>query len=194
MKLHRLLAFTAASLLACTPAFAGLIGATVTGTLQFSGGGPNYFSPANGFVPAGYLNSSPGSNTVVVSGSANEFGFGETNSLIIANFTDSQLIVSNNYSVTGVASSWVMTFTSTAFTGQSLSLVGQTFTPGLTSSLSGNLITISWAGGSVNQNAPMQATYNIGTAGVPDGGATVLMLAGALLMLAAGQRRLNLAR
>lgn len=196
MKLPRLLVLTAASLLASAPApaFAGLISATVTGA--FTIGGINYFNPANGFVPAGYGNSSPGSNVNVgISGSITEFGYGDgATDPIFANFTDTQLIISSTYllSISGYLP-WQMTFSSTAFSGQSFSLVSQTYTPGLTASLVGNLITINWAGGSVTNGQTMQATYNIGTVGASDGGATVLLLAGALLALAAGQRRLKLA-
>ena len=52
---------------------ASLVGTQVTGTLQFNGGGPNYFDPANGRVPAGYLNSA--GPAVVISSTATEFGF-----------------------------------------------------------------------------------------------------------------------
>lgn len=194
MKLHRLLAFTAVSLLASAPAFAGLIGATVTGTLNFGSNSTNYFDPAGGIVPAGYGNSAPANHVNVVIGGGTEFGI-FTTSALTANFSDTQLVISNvNMIVVGYVP-WVMTFSSTAFGGQNLSLVSQTFAPGLTSSLVGNLITINWAGnGSVPSGTSMQATYNIGTVGVPDGGATALLLAGALLTLAAGRRQLKLAR
>ena len=199
MKLLRLLTFTAASIVATAPAFAGLIGATVTGTLSFNGGGGNSFDPATGFVPPGYGNSAPGNHVnVLISGAASEFGFGDAfTNPIVANFTDTQLIISSTYLIPSnstVLFPWMMTFSSSAFSGQSLGLVGQTYTPGLTSSLVGNLVTINWAGGSGGPNTPMQATFNIGTLGVSDNGATALMLVGVLLALAAGQRRLKLAR
>ncbi|MDP3068915.1 MAG: hypothetical protein Q8N18_01445 [Opitutaceae bacterium] len=198
MNFLRLFAFTAASLLASSSAFAALIGATVTGTLQFGSNPTNFFSPGSGFVPAGYLNSSPGTNTVVISGSANEFGFGDgfTNPLV-ANFSDTQLIINTTFVSTASPSSWVMTFSSSAFSGASLSLINQTYNPGLLSSLVGNLITITWAGGGTfGPNMPLQATYNIGMqgVGVPDSGSTGLMFAGALLIGMVGLRRLKLAR
>lgn len=199
MKLHRLLTFSAALLLASAPAFAGLIGATVTGTLNFPAGGTtNYFNPAIGAVPLGYLNSSPGTNTVVISGSATEFGF-QAVSLVTANFSDTQLVISTYYGTSSsIFSPWTMTFSSSALNGQSLSLVGQTYTPGLTASLEGNLITINWAGGEVVYNplvglTIMQATYNIGASGVPDSGSTLLMLLTTVVGAAALGRRLKLA-
>lgn len=197
MKLHRLLVLAASCILAAAPAFAGLIGATVTGTLNFSGVGPNYFDPAIGAVPAGNLNSSPGTNTVVISGSATEFGF-QALSFVTADFSDTQLVISSYYGSPSTYAPWMMTFSSSAFTGQSLSLVSQTFAPGLTASLVGNLITINWEGGQVLNPlgipSIMQGTYNIGAAGVPDGGSAGLLFAGALLTLATGFRRLKFAR
>lgn len=192
MKLHRLLAFSVASLLASASAFAGLIGATVTGSLVFENGILNRFDPGNGNVPAGYLNSSPGTNTVVISGSATEFGY-LGSSLITANFSDTQLFISTDYNLPSNYNPWTMTFSSAAFGGQALSLVSQTYTPGLTASLSGDLLTINWAGAAVFVGG-MRATYNIAGAGVPDGGAPVLMLAGALFGMAGLSRRLRLAR
>ncbi|MBL9198915.1 MAG: hypothetical protein JNL39_00355 [Opitutaceae bacterium] len=192
MKLPRLLALTAASLLASVPAFAGLIGATVTGTLIFENGFLNRFDPGNGNVPAGYLNSSPGTNTVVISGAATEFGY-QGGSLITANFSETQLFITTDYSQPSTYSPWTMTFSSSAFGGQALNLVSESYAPGLTASLSGDLITINWAGAVVFPGG-MRATYNLGSAGVPDGGATAALLAVTLLALAASQRWLKLAR
>ncbi len=55
-------------LLAACSAHAGLIGQQVTGSLQFNGGGLNYFDPANPTVPAGYLNTSSPTVTIAVPG------------------------------------------------------------------------------------------------------------------------------
>ena len=62
----------AIGLLATCSAHAGLIGKPVTGSLQFNGGGLNYFDPANPTVPTGYLNTS--SPTVTIGDPAQEFG------------------------------------------------------------------------------------------------------------------------
>jgi len=42
--------------LAGQPAAADLIGSSVTGSLEFSSSPNNYYDPALGFVPDGYLN------------------------------------------------------------------------------------------------------------------------------------------
>ncbi|MBL9189583.1 MAG: hypothetical protein JNK23_19035 [Opitutaceae bacterium] len=193
MKLPRILAFTAASLFASVPAFAGLIGATVTGTLNFAGfGSTNYFSYTNAFVPAGYLNSSPNSPTVVISGAAQEFAFQSSASLNVADFTDTQLIISSDYFSTTTYNSWAMTFTSVAFT--SLSLDASSYSPGHGFSFSGNTITITWDGASLQQGQAFRAVYNVGSAsGVPDGGSTLLLLAGSLVGAIGAVRRLKLA-
>jgi hypothetical protein len=56
-----------------SPAKADLIGTSVTGSLQFGATvTPNYFNPANGFVPAGFLNTA--GPTVGISSTSTEFG------------------------------------------------------------------------------------------------------------------------
>jgi hypothetical protein len=191
MKIRHPLAFIALSLAAASPAFASLIGATVTGTLNFGGFATNYFDPANGNVPVGYLNSSPGNNTVVVSDSAVEFGFAGFGANMRVQFTDTQLIISSVHLLSG-AFSPTMTFSSSAFS--SLNLVTQTYTPGVTSSLVGNLITINFAGGFVTQGSTYNAIFAVGSAGVPDGGSTCLLFVGALLAGVAATRRLTRVR
>lgn len=171
---HRIFHTTLAlALLAASSAHAGLIGEQVTGRISFGGGGTNYFDPANGYVPAGFLNVAGA--TVTIADPAQEFGFEDSANRDIADFTDSQLVISDE--VFSSAASWLMTFTSVnAGLFQGLSLVTDNFTPGLTYSLSGDTITIQWAG--TNSEGNFQAVFDVRTASVPEPGALSLLGAG----------------
>ena len=166
-------------LLAATSAHAGLIGQQVTGSLQFSGGGPNYFDPANPIVPAGYLNTS--GPTVTIADPALEFGHASSAGVQYADFTDSQLLVSNSSFIITIDVPWTMSFTSsTSGLFQGLSLVSDNFSPGLTYGLTGDTITINWAGGPVTKGTIFSATFDVRTAAVPEPNS--LALAGLGLM------------
>ena len=184
MKTLRPLFTAAAMVLLSTPAWAVLVGSSVTGTLQFGGSGPNYFDPANGSVPGTTLNTS--GITVTISASATEFGYLDSANNDLANFTATQLIVTDAVGATG-ASSWKMTFTSTAFTG--ISLVSSNFS-GLTASFANNVITLVW-GGTSTTGITYTAIYNVNTpdAAVPDGGSTALLLGLVLVAVALATRR-----
>ena len=180
MKIFKLstIAFAiAAACLATSTAKADLIGTSVTGSLQFGGSGTNSFDPANGFVngpfgtyPGGSLNAA--GTTVTISGTATEFGFMDTTNTDSADFTGTQLTVTD---VTRVGSnSATYTFTDTAF--NSLSLVSNSFPAGFTYSLSGDTITV---------NTPLffsaagtyQAVFNVNSGStVPDTGSTLLLM------------------
>ena len=83
-----------------SPAWADLIGTSVSGVLQFpSQNQNNFFDLANGFVPSGFGNSAPhGPNNVII-GSEIEFGFRGTNAhstiTDTADFTGNQVTVSS---------------------------------------------------------------------------------------------------
>ncbi len=154
-------------LLAASSAHAGLIGQHVTGSLQFSGGGPNYFDPANPTVPAGYLNTS--GPTVMIADPTLEFGHASSGGVEFADFTDSQLLVSDSSTIITTHAPWMMTFTSsTSGLFQALSLVSDDFSPGLTYGLTGNTITINWAGGPVFKGTSFRAIFDVQTAAVPE--------------------------
>lgn len=124
-------------------ASAGLLGSTVTGSLKFGGGANNYFDPVQGYVPAGFLNTS--SPTVVIAEPAIEFGFQDGSNRDTANFTDTQLIVTDT--VFSGAGDWIMSFTSAAFSSMTIAEISDTFpNGGVTGSLTGNSIKLSWAG------------------------------------------------
>lgn len=192
MKLVRIVTFAVTTLVAASPTFAGLVGSSVTGTLKFGSDPVNYFAPANLYVPVGYGNSSPGSHVNVLIGAGAEFGYRDGFNQYVANFTDTQLIITHDALLYGNSSPLVMTFTSSAFT--SLSLDAQSFAPALTHSLVGNVITINWAGG-ITTIGSTRAVFNVGSGtGVPDGGSTALMFVGALLAGVVGLRRMKFAR
>ena len=169
------LAIACAGLLISSAANAQLTGTQVNGTLTFNGGGLNAFDPANGYVPAGYGNSTSANGVTI--GSGTEFGFNDGANLDIANFTDTQLIIGDLPSGNYIDNPLEMTFTTlTPGAFAELSLVSSNFT-GLTYNLVGDTITIDWTGGTVAGNQQMQAVFNI-TGGVPEPATWAMMLLG----------------
>ena len=170
--------------------FCGLIGQNVTGVLNFSGLGTNFFDSANGFVPSGYLNSG-GATTVTIGEPALEFGFQAITNRDVANFTDTQLILTDTSFFDVIGNSAITyRFTSSTpglFTAVSLASNGYPVTPSL--SLVGNVITVSFA--FVDFSAPAgdyTTVINISTSAVPE--PSTLLLGGAgLAGLIAWRRR-----
>jgi hypothetical protein len=166
---------------------ASSIGITVTGSFEFDFSAGNYFDPANNQVPAGFGNSSPGTNTVVVAEPLTEFGFfAEDNSLghaefsSTANFTDQQLIVT--YSAVGDIdrlAGWTMTFTSPSFQGWTVSEVSDTL--GVSGSLVGATLTLRWDP-VYNPQALPTAVFDLGPAAAPVPEPTSLCLLGSGLI------------
>jgi hypothetical protein len=145
-------------MLACSTAHAGLIGSQVTGNLQFDGNPNNYFDPANGFVPAGFLNTA--GTTVTIAEPQIEFGYRDGANQDTANFTDSQLVISDQAFGNFFDNPVHMTFTDSSFAG--LTLVSSNFPGGISFSLSGNTITFDWGGGPVSAGT-YTAVFNVAT-------------------------------
>jgi hypothetical protein len=154
---------------------ATLLGTQVNGSLTFSGGGPNYFLAGNGFVPAGYGNSAGQPVTI---GSGTEFGFADSANTDTANFTDTQLIITDIASGDGNSQS-TYSFTSLtpgAFAG--LTLASSSFPVGFTYGLVGDTITLDFNG--FNGAGTYVTTFNVATAvgSVPEPATWAMMLLG----------------
>jgi hypothetical protein len=188
-KTLKLLVFSGASfLVAASPAWAGLLGTQVSGSMIINGAGPNYFDPANGYVdgpngtfPGGSLNSA--GTTVTISGTSVEFGYMDGANTDSADFTGSQLTLTD-VAVNDGSLPITYSFTDTAF--GSLSLSTNSFGSGFSYSLVGDLITINT--GDFQNNGTFQAVFNIGPNSVPDATSTGGLLGLGLLSVAAFKR------
>lgn len=175
------------SIAVAAPGRASLLGTSVTGSLEFQGHPLNYFDPANGFVLAtGYENSS--GTTVTIAEPAIEFGAVFPANTDTANFTASQLILTDVVNSTGPNIPFTISFVDPAFFGLGLSKLSDTFANGgTTASLTGDTLTVAWDGGLVNPGT-LQAVYNLSSS-TPEPASLALFIAGAVAMLS----RLSLA-
>lgn len=161
---------------------AGLIGTSVAGSLTFGSNATNYFDPNNGYVPAGYLNTS--GTVVSIASPAVEFGFADGFNTDTANFSAFQFTledsVTTTSSVSAVAAPFTMTFTDAAFNGVTLAKVTDFFPGGLTYSLVNSTITVHWAGGAVNNGDDYTSTFTLAAVPEPSAwGMVCLGIAGA---------------
>jgi hypothetical protein len=148
-----LLSATANSLLA-----EPITGTSVGGSLDFAAHLINYFDPGNGFVPNGYLNTA--GSTVNISEAAMEFGFADETAEISANFTGTQLIITDYLFGENSYNAYQLRFTNAAVT--SLAMVSDGFPGGgLTGSLADGVITLDWAGGVFNSGGMFQAVFAV---------------------------------
>lgn len=140
-----------------------ILGSQVTGTINFGGPGTNYFDPVNGFVPAGFLNTA--GPTVTIADPAVEFGFEDGANRDTADFTGTQLIITDL--VKSGAANWTMTFQDSAFVGATLTEISDNFpTGGLTATLVGDTITVTWAG--TNTPGNFTGVFDLAPAAVPE--------------------------
>ncbi len=190
MKTLRLLLVSAALVVLASPASAGLVGATVTGTLKFGANPTNYFDFTNGYVPAGFLNSNPNGITVTI-GAGSEFGYNDGFSSIVANFSDTQLVITDILGSSS-AGAWTMTFYSTEFS--SFSISGSPTLVPITLNLpsTGPLMTVIWGGAPTSNGIQAPGTYSATiNISVPDAGSTALLLGLVLVAFALATRSLR---
>ena len=156
----RISVLTAMAMVSLTtaPVRATLIGTQVTGALYFVGYPQNWFDSANGRAPAGYLNVA--GTTVTIASNAVEFGYAESTATITANFTGTRLTVTDTPLDTAHYNPIQMVFTNSAFS--SLSAVSDSFpNGGMTGSLTGDVISLNWAGGGVTNGDRFQVVFDV---------------------------------
>jgi hypothetical protein len=125
-----------------------ILGSQVSGGLFFGNDAPNWFDSANARVPSGFLNSS-GPPNVTIAAASIEFGFRDAlpnpMNRNTADFTGTQLIVIDT--IQGTSARFRMVFTDAAFLGATLTELSDTFpNGGVNGILSGDTITLTWAG------------------------------------------------
>ena len=148
-----------------SPAWADLIGTSVSGVANFSIMGLNLFDPANGLVPAGMFgNSAPhGPNNVII-GPEIEFGLAtpRREDTITADFTGTQVTLEDVKTGTLALNESFYIFTDTAFSGATISLASNSFPFAVTETLVGNVLTLSAP--LFMTSGTFQATFNINAA------------------------------
>ena len=187
MKLRLMAAY---AVLACSGvAQAQLAGTQVDGTFTVNGGTFNLFDGTNG-LSGGYGNEFGPDNITI--GGGTEFGYSATVALVTADFTDTQLLLGEEIGASGNFNPQQFTFTTDtpgAFTG--LTLASSNFT-GLSYGLSGDTITVDWAGGNVAAGQQFSAVFDIAGA-VPEPSTWAMMLFGFAAIGTALRRKRRLA-
>jgi hypothetical protein len=156
----------AGATIAASPAFADLVGTEVSGVLNFGGGATNFYDPANGFVPAGFGNSTSPNNVVIGGPFIATFGYQDAANTDNSNFTNTTLTFTDMVTTTDTNASIQLMYTDTAFAGATVSLVSNNFA-GITESLVGDVLTLSIPEADVTAGESFSATYSIQTAAVP---------------------------
>jgi hypothetical protein len=172
------------------PMWAGLIGTSVTGDMNI--GGINYFDPANGYVPAGYGNSTPGGTTVTIADPGIEFGFMDGDNTNTADFTDNTLTLTDVSLQNSL--DFPYTFVDEAFIGDTLTTISDSFPGGIGASLTGDTLTLNFSG--LDRGGTYAASYSITSASAPPEPQSVFLSGGALVLLlvAVRRRRIQLPR
>jgi hypothetical protein len=104
--------------------------------------------------------------TVTISSNAVEFGFADSTAMVTADFNAAQLTVTYQPQFTAHYNPVQLSFTNSAFS--SLSTASDGFpNGGMASSLSGNVISLNWAGGDVTNGQNLQAVFNVNLPAAP---------------------------
>ena len=161
-----------------------LLGTQVTGVMNIAGAPANFFDPANGYVPSGYLNKTDGT-TVTIADPAVEFGFQDGNNLDTADFTDTTLTLTDVSKSSSVSNTYQ--FTNAAFAGLTLLKTSDTFTGGVTANLDGTTLTI--VAPEFGLPGTYAATFSFRSATVPEPSTITLAATAGLMGLGGSWRR-----
>ena len=163
----------AALLCVASLSWADLTGSTVSGQFNIGGfGSVNFFDPANGFVPPGCGNSASPTTTI---GPGIEFCFNDGANADDADFTGTQLTITDLVESSGPNRSFVMKFNDDLFAG--LTELSDSFPGGMIGVLNGNEIDVSWGGSDVDAGQMFTAVFDVNTA-VPEPGSIMLFATG----------------
>jgi hypothetical protein len=141
-----------------TASAASLTGSSVSGQMLILNGPPNYFDPANGFVPSGYGNSAPNGPNNITIGSGIEFGYQDGANTDTVDFGSTNVTLQDVDNSNSVAVTFV--FTDSLFVGATLTAGADNFPDGVTAGISGQTLTISMAG--FTGPGTFDATFNFG--------------------------------
>ena len=191
MNLRTAVLTAAVAVAATIPCRADLVNTPVTGVLNFGTGTTNYYDPAvfGGIFVDGLGDLNSAGSTVTISSSGTEFGFSAGGTTITANFTGTQLTITE---IASSPSGWTQTFTDPAFAGATLvsnSFVGLSYPNGPST---GDQLVFSWAGaGATSQPTTYSATFNVIDPALPEPSNlnSLVMGLGAIALFSLGRRR-----
>jgi hypothetical protein len=162
----------AAALAAALFASASAFATTITGSLQFGSGSPNFYDQANGFVPGGFGNTG---GTAVAIGAGTEFGFMDGANFDTANFTENSLVLTDV--VSGGATNWTQIFTANSAGFFNSIALGDNNFSGLTYGVANDTLTVNWVGTEQRQ-ATYAANFTFGGGAVPEPATWAMMILG----------------
>jgi hypothetical protein len=172
----------AATMAYAMPCNADLLGTTVIGSLNFTSLTTNYFDPTNGFVPTMGFGNSDGDVTVTIADPGIEFAASFPANTDTADFTATQLILTDVVNSGSRDTPFAMAFTDSAFVGLGLTTVSDSFVNGgTTATLCDDTLTVSWDGGVVSPGT-LQAIYSLDVA-TPEPSSWALLLAGVTILV-----------